>query len=107
MTIAAAYLTSEGVVLGADSTTTVNVRSEDGPAGVAQLFRHAQKVFEVGRDSRLGLCTWGSGTVAGVSHRTIVAQLADRLGSKAETTVGDASEALVEVVQEAVAAMTD
>jgi hypothetical protein len=59
MTIAAAYLTSEGLVLGADSTTTYS-----DPAGnVVQLLNHAQKIFEVGENSRFGFCTWGSASV--------------------------------------------
>jgi hypothetical protein len=101
MTIAAAYLTSEGVVLGADSATTVSVKPPGQPASVMQVLTHAQKLFEVGEkdQGRFGVCTWGSGTVAGVSHRTIVARLADNLTD--ETDVKNAAEALIEVVKEA------
>jgi len=73
MTIAAAYLTSEGVVLGADSTTTVGT---GGGVAVAQLLNYAQKIFEVGERSRLGVCTWGAGRIGEVSHRTLIARLA-------------------------------
>src|SRR5258708_29689728 len=66
VTIAAAYLVSEGVVFGADSTTAVIVSAppaqpaphQPPPAEpplqappaqtVAQLFNHAQKIFELG-----------------------------------------------------------
>lgn len=99
MTIAAAYLTSEGVVLGADSATIVSGKTPEGSAGVLQVLTHAQKVFEVGENSRFGVCTYGSGSVGGVSHRAIVARLADRLG--VDATVGSARDALSEVVQEA------
>lgn len=99
MTIAAAYLTSEGVVLGADSATLVSRHTPDGTVGVVQVLRHAQKVFEVGENSRFGLCTYGSGSVGGVSHRGIVARLADKL--KKDTTVADAKNLLVEVVKDA------
>lgn len=81
MTIAAAYLTSEGVVLGADSTTTVAA----GPFGVAQLLDHAQKVYEIGDHTSFALCTWGAGQVGRHSHRTIAALIGDQL-TPASTT---------------------
>jgi len=101
MTIAAAYLTSEGVVLGADSATTVSVQPPGQPASVAQILTHAQKLFEVGEKGRgrFGVCTWGSGSVAGVSHRSIVARLADKVDDS--TQVKDAADVLLEVVKEA------
>lgn len=101
MSIAAAYLVSEGVVLGADSSTTVQISTPDGTrGGVVQLLRHSQKVFEVGNDSRLGICTWGAGSIGDISHRTIVARLADKVNNK--TTVEDAANELVNIVEPAV-----
>lgn len=91
MTIAAAYLVSEGVVLGADSSTMVSVR-QPGAAGVIQLLEHSQKVFEVGQNSRLGVCTWGAGALGDVSHRTVIAQLAEELTD--ELSVKGAAEKL-------------
>src|SRR3972149_3012126 len=99
MSIAAAYLVSEGVVLGADSSTTVQVSTPEG-TGVVQLLTHSQKVFEVGSNSRLGVCTWGAGSIGNISHRTIVAQLADKVNN--ETTVQDASKELLNIVDLAV-----
>lgn len=96
MTIAAAYLVSEGVVFGTDSTTTISVRTPQGGGGVLQILSHAQKVFEVGENSRFGVCTWGAGSVGDISHRTIIARLAD--GIRENVTVKDAAEALGEIV---------
>lgn len=96
MTIAAAYLVSEGVVFGADSSTTISVRTPEGVGGVLQVLSHAQKVFEVGEKSRLGVCTWGAGSVGDISHRTIIAQLADEI--RENTTVKDAAETLGGIV---------
>ena len=92
MTIAAAYLTSEGVVFGTDSTTAVSTQQ-----GVTQLFNYAQKLFEVGEKSRLGICTWGAGNVEGISHRTLIANLADRLDMGIDK-VGDAVKTFIEIV---------
>lgn len=96
MTIAAAYLVSEGVVLGADSTTTVFAKNPEGGTGVAQLLNHAQKVFEVGSESRIGLCTWGASTLGNISHRTIAARLANQI--KEKTTIQAAAQLLKEMV---------
>jgi len=92
VTIAAAYLVSEGVVFGADSSTTISVRTPVGGAGVLQVLSHAQKVFEVGENSRLGVCTWGAGSIGDISHRTIIACLADKMGE--DTSVQNAAEVL-------------
>jgi hypothetical protein len=96
MTIAAAYLVSDGIVLGADSSTTVQVTTQSGP-GVVQLLTHSQKVFEVGTNSRIGVCTWGAGSIGKLSHRTIIARLADTIND--ETIVKDAAETLVKIVE--------
>lgn len=94
MTIAAAYLTSEGVVLAADSATTIT--TVNTPAG--QLFNHAQKVFEVGRGGRLGICTWGPGMVGTLSHRTIAARLGDVVDAT-PLSVREAADRLASMVQ--------
>jgi len=103
MTIAAAYLTSEGVVLGADSTTTITQATVAGNA-VAQLFNHAQKVFEIGppKQGRLALCTWGAGAAGALSHRTVAALLGDSLNP--DTAVGDAKDTLCTIVESALQA---
>ncbi|MBX3321372.1 MAG: hypothetical protein KF757_00125 [Phycisphaeraceae bacterium] len=71
MTIAACHLSPEGVVLGADSATTLN----GGPDGTCHLD-FAQKIFEVGPEgASVGLVTWGLGQIGDESHRTIAARL--------------------------------
>jgi len=97
LTIAAAYLVSEGVVFGADSTTSISINSPEG-SGVLQLLHHAQKVFEVGENSRLGVCTWGAGSIGRFSHRTIIAQLADKVEDDT-FTIEEVAEALGNIVE--------
>jgi hypothetical protein len=73
MTIAACYISPEGVVLGTDSTTTVV-----GPDGESSYLDHAQKLFAVGDpEATIGLITWGLGQIGDVSHRTIAAMIGD------------------------------
>jgi hypothetical protein len=69
VTIAACYLSPEGVVLGADSTTTYGDRH----------YNNSQKLFELGEDATIGVITWGLGGLNVRSHRTLFAELNDDL----------------------------
>jgi hypothetical protein len=71
------------VVLGADSTTTF------GSAGQPHYFNHAQKVFEIGQDSTLGIVTWGLGSLWPISHRTLIARFGDDLAAHPAASVSD------------------
>ncbi|WP_456798104.1 hypothetical protein [Bradyrhizobium sp. USDA 4473] len=86
MTIAACYLSPEGVVLGADSTTTYN-----GINGIPHYFNQAQKLFEVGDGGSLGMVTWGLGGLAVSSYRQLIAVFADDLVANPPTSVQDAA----------------
>jgi len=77
MTIAACYLCSEGVVLGADSTSTMFVFGPGDSGGSYHHFDFAQKLFELGDDSTAGIVTWGLGSLGSVSYRTLIAEVAD------------------------------
>jgi hypothetical protein len=80
MTIAVCYLSPEGLVLGADSATGY----EDN-----KYFMHsAQKVYEVGRGSTIGLVTWGTSGVSTVSFRKLIADFADELKKAGGTPTG-------------------
>lgn len=79
MTIAACYLSSEGVVFGADSTYTSTVPGPGDPIGADHHYNFAQKILQIGCGGTLGVAMWGLGTLVGVSHRTLIAQFADQL----------------------------
>jgi hypothetical protein len=80
MTIAACYLSSEGVVLGADSTSTIFVAGRGpNPSGAEHQFDFAQKIFQVGESGSIGIAMWGLGSLPMTSFRTLVAELADEL----------------------------
>lgn len=74
MTIAMCYVSPEGVVLGADSTS-----SHITHPGIFHYFNHNQKLFEVGENSTIGMLTWGLGGVGASSHRSLLSRLADDL----------------------------
>jgi hypothetical protein len=85
LTIAACYLSTEGVILGADSTTTYS-----SPGG-SRYFNHAQKLFEVGEASTMGIVTWGLGTLVDTSYRRLFALLADDLEGRPPASIHEAA----------------
>lgn len=72
MTIACAVVVPEGVVLGADSTSTVVLEDE-----TVRHYNHQQKIFEVGKNSSIGIVTWGLGSAHNSSYRTMLADFAE------------------------------
>jgi hypothetical protein len=85
MTIAACYLSSEGVVVGADSTSTF-------PGLPDQHYNHAQKIFEVGENSTLCIAAWGMGGFGIKSYRTMIAELGDDLQRNPPAGVADVAQ---------------
>src|SRR6266446_3937191 len=82
MTIAACYLSSEGVVFGADSTSTMFVSGPGlAPGGTEHHFNYAQKIFEIGETSRLAITMWGLGNLERTSYRTLISRFANDLKS--------------------------
>lgn len=80
MTIAACYLSADGVVFGADSTTTMYVAGRGPNAhGAEHHYNFAQKIFQVGENSTLAMTMWGLGNLRSKSYRTIIAEFADSL----------------------------
>jgi hypothetical protein len=94
MTIAACYLCPEGLVLGADSTSSAQISPGPGLTGF-HFYNHNQKLFEIGENSTLGVITWGAGSLGPKSHREIFALVADEI--KPKTAVGDVARRLSEM----------
>jgi hypothetical protein len=85
MTIAACYLSTEGVVFGADSTSTF-----PSTFGVPRHYDHGQKILEVGEcGSTIGLVMWGLGGLVDMSYRTLVAQFAEQNYTEPTNSVQD------------------
>lgn len=82
MTIAVCYLSREGAILGADSTTTNTL-----PDGSNQYFDNQQKVLEIGTNSSLGIVTWGLGGWGNTTYRTMVAEFGDQIAERPPHTV--------------------
>lgn len=85
MTIAACYVSPEGIVFGADSTTTVMI------PGNQHYFNHAQKLFQIGEGSTLAAVSWGLGGLGATSYRRLLAILSDDLISSPPASVAEAA----------------
>jgi hypothetical protein len=93
MTIAACYLSAEGVVFGADSTTTMYVSGRGPDAdGAEHHYNFAQKIFQVGENSTLGMTMWGLGNLRNLSYRTMIAQFADSLLGQGAPSMGEVAD---------------
>jgi hypothetical protein len=86
LTIAGFYLSPEGIVFGADSTSSTPVESG------LHYFDFNQKVFEIGTDNTLGMLTWGLGGLWPTSYRTLLALLGDNLAANPATSVMDVAQ---------------
>lgn len=89
MTIAVAYVSPEGVVLGADSTASAFSPATTAGQGGFHYFNHNQKVFEIGENSTYAMALWGLGSVGLTSYRTLIAQLADSFATTPPKSVQD------------------
>ncbi len=83
MTIASCLVMAEGVIFGADSTTSADL--EYG----YHYLNHNQKLFEIGENSSLAIMTWGLSSFGDISYRTLIARLADELATKPPQNVAE------------------
>ncbi len=91
MTIAACYVSHEGVVLGADSTSTYLM-----PDGSTRHHNQAQKILEVGETgSTLGIVTFGRMGLPAKSYRQLTAELSDGFLESQPSSVQEAAERFV------------
>jgi len=105
MTIAACYLSAEGVVLGADSTSSMFVAGRGGQLGSQHQYNFAQKVFEFGpRGSTVGVALWGLGSLGDTSHRTLIARMADEAEGQGLGSLEQASQHAASMFWDAYAA---
>jgi hypothetical protein len=74
MTVAVLVKVFDGIVLGADSATTLQLSN-----GSAQVYNNANKVFHLHRELPIGAMTWGLGSIGSASISTLAKDLRRRL----------------------------
>ena len=77
MTIAAFVKVFDGLVLAADSATTLVL-----PDGTTQVYNTADKIFHLHRRLPIGAMTWGAGQIGAASIATLSKDLRRRLAGK-------------------------
>jgi hypothetical protein len=60
-----------------------------GRGGSHHHYNFAQKIFQIGQDSTLGIAIWGLGNLPETSFRTLIASFADRLVGQAINSMVD------------------
>lgn len=83
MTIAISLKVNDGLVLAADSASTLigEDPSADAPV-VVNVYNHANKIFNLRKGLPIGAITWGSGAIGTASISTLAKDLRDRFSGK-------------------------
>lgn len=72
MTIALTLKVNDGLVLAADSASTVVAVDDTGTPAVVNIYNHANKVFNLIKGEPIGAVTWGSGNIGSASMSTLM-----------------------------------
>jgi len=100
MTIAAALLTHEGLVLGSDSATTVFGVGDDGEPRVIGSVTGTQKLFQLGLTRSCGVLLVGQGAFGSRSYRDLLTEFDLQLGEATPPLASELPHMLFEFVQE-------
>lgn len=82
MTIAISLKVNDGLVLAADSASTLLAQNPDGSTGVVNVYNNANKIFNLYKGLPVGMVTWGSGNIGVASISTLAKDLRDRLSGR-------------------------
>jgi hypothetical protein len=75
LTIAISIKINDGLVLAADSASTVLGQTPDGQLQVFNVYNNADKVFNLQKGVPIGAITWGTGSIGQASTSTIMKDL--------------------------------
>lgn len=86
MTIAISLKVNDGLVLAADSASTIIEHSaEGGPSNVVNVYNHANKIANLYKGKPIGAVTWGAGSIGAASIPTLLKDFRVRLTGKDPT----------------------
>lgn len=72
MTIAISLKVNDGVVLAADSASSILARTEQGDLALINIYDNANKIFNPYKGLPIGITSWGSGSIGQSSISTLV-----------------------------------
>jgi hypothetical protein len=70
---------NDGLVLAADSASTIIASGEEGAPTVVNVYNHANKIANLRKGLPVGAVTWGAGSIGPASITTIMKDLRRRL----------------------------
>ena len=76
MSICVSVRVGEGLVLAADSTSTIEGAVGGGPPGVLKTYDHASKLCQL-KDYPIGVASWGLGSVSTRAIASLVAEFSN------------------------------
>ena len=71
MSIVVTVKVGEGLVLAADSATSIILPTAEGPQSIGNIFNHTRKLLHL-KDYPIGILTWGLGTIGPRSIESLV-----------------------------------
>lgn len=78
MTIAISLKVNDGLVLAADSASTIFGQDPSGQTYVTNVYNNANKVFNLRKGLSLGAITWGAGAIGTSAISTLAKDLRQR-----------------------------
>jgi hypothetical protein len=85
VTIAISLKVNDGLVLAADSASTLIGQDEKGNQVVVNVYNNANKVFNLRKGLPIGAITWGSGSIGTASISTLMKDFRRRLTGEDKT----------------------
>jgi hypothetical protein len=82
MTIALSLKINDGLVLAADSASTILGMTREGDSGVVNIYNNANKIFNLRKGAPIGAITWGSGSMGTASIATLAKDLRRRFSGE-------------------------
>ncbi len=79
MTIAISIKVNDGVVLAADSASTMYGTDAQGNTGIINVYENANKVANLHKNIPVGIITWGVGSVGKASTSTLIKDFRKRI----------------------------
>jgi hypothetical protein len=88
MTVALTLKVNDGLVLAADSASTLTSAQPGAPATVINVYNNANKAFNLRKGLPIGLVTWGLGSISETSIETLAKDLRQRFAGEDPSHMG-------------------
>lgn len=100
MTIAISMKVNDGIVLAADSATTMIGRGATGEPAVINVYNNANKIFNLYKGLPIGAITWGAGSIGQASIATLAKDFRNALSDADSEFYIDAKNYTIEEVSQ-------